>query len=576
MRRAGAIRDRPAGAGPPATARALRLAIAGLRLDWMGAIGSLLLFCVAQLPSLLPRDMLLAGVLSGLLASWGYFLGWLVHVVVRAVARRIRHPEALRPEPRTRRVLMVVLGTMAAAWVAATLVVSAYWQTRLRHDVGVPTPGPGYYLGVLAVAAGMFWVILLAARGVKRLDAFFARTVGRRLPATVSGVVSAILVVVVIWGTLDLVVWPGARTVGDRVYSSVNASGQRDLPRPDGRTRSGGTGSLVPWGSMGARGRQFVSDAPTRAQLRAAGATSPRDPIRIYVGLDSAPSMAAEARLAVRELERTGAFDRAVIVLVTPTGTGWIDPGGTSSLEYLYGGNTAAVTIQYSYLPSWISFLVDRNRAALAARALMLAVSDHVRGLPAAHRPRLVSYGESLGALGGQNGFRNLSELTDRVDGALWVGSPRGARMREEFTAERRPGSPERLPVVGDGRTVRFSSHGRDLATAGGRPPRVVYLQHASDPVAWWQPSLLFREPDWLREPRGGDVPSVMRWYPVVTFWQVSVDLTISMNVPTGHGHRYGSEQVDAWYAMLRPSGWTPGRLAQLRHVIDAQENASS
>ncbi|PRC54172.1 hypothetical protein C6A85_50100, partial [Mycobacterium sp. ITM-2017-0098] len=67
--------------------------------------------------------------------------------------------------------------------------------------------------------------------------------------------------------------------------------------------------------------------------------------------------------------------------------------------------------------------------------------------------------------------------------------------------------------------------------------PRVVYLQHASDPIAWWNTDLLFSKPDWLREARGYDVSPNMEWIPVVTFLQVSADMAVAVDVPDGHGH---------------------------------------
>ena len=47
-----------------------------------------------------------------------------------------------------------------------------------------------------------------------------------------------------------------------------------------------------------------------------------------------------------------------------PTGTGWVDSDVTDSLEYMYAGDTALVSMQYSYLPSWISFMVDRSKVS--------------------------------------------------------------------------------------------------------------------------------------------------------------------------------------------------------------------
>ena len=124
-----------------------------------------------------------------------------------------------------------------------------------------------------------------------------------------------------------------------------------------------------------------------------------KEPIRVYTGLRSAPTPDARAALAVQELERTGAFDREVLAVVTVTGTGWVDPDAARSLEYEHAGNTAIVAQQYSYLPSWISFLVDADKAAATGEALNNAVYQRWSQLPADHRPKLIVFGLSLGLL---------------------------------------------------------------------------------------------------------------------------------------------------------------------------------
>ena len=55
---------------------------------------------------------------------------------------------------------------------------------------------------------------------------------------------------------------------------------------------------------------------------------------------------------------------------------------------------------------------------------------------------------------------------------------------------------------------------------------------------------------------------------PFVTFWQVTADLVFSTGVPDGHGHRYSTEYVDGWNAVLRPPGLTTEDLATLRSII--------
>ncbi|QIK66398.1 hypothetical protein G7072_08535 [Nocardioides sp. HDW12B] len=68
----------------------------------------------------------------------------------------------------------------------------------------------------------------------------------------------------------------------------------------------------------------------------------------------------------------------------TTTGTGWVEPASLGSFEYIAGGDTASVAVQYSYLPSWLSFLVDQDRARAAGRALFDAVYEPLE--PAAGR----------------------------------------------------------------------------------------------------------------------------------------------------------------------------------------------
>src|SRR5215207_10116350 len=119
-------------------------------------------------------------------------------------------------------------------------------------------------------------------------------------------------------------------------------------------------------------------------------------PVRAYVGLASADAGGDRAALAVRELERAGGFDRAVLVVVTTTGTGWVDPAASDSLEYELNGDTAMVAMQYSYLPSWLSFLVDQVKARDAGRALFDAVYGAWSQLPEPSRPKLLVFGESL------------------------------------------------------------------------------------------------------------------------------------------------------------------------------------
>lgn len=260
----------------------------------------------------------------------------------------------------------------------------------------------------------------------------------------------------------------------------------------------------------------------------------------------------------VRELERTGAFERPVLALLGTTGTGWVDELNVRSIEYLTDGNCATAAMQYSFLPSPVAFVTDRDLPERAGRALVNAVERALGARPEATRPKLYLGGESLGSFGMQAAFADSADMLVRVDGAVWVGTPGATTVWEEVTAVRHGGSPQIAPVVDNGRHIRFATtaadltrdrYGRDLGPWSA--PRVVYLQHASDPIVWWQPSLAFQEPDWIGERAGSDVDPSLRWWPLVTFWMIGLDLSVANNPAPGHGDIYEDDLIDAWAAVL-------------------------
>ena len=246
----------------------------------------------------------------------------------------------------------------------------------------------------------------------------------------------------------------------------------------------------------------------------------------------------------------------------TTTGTGWVDENVADSIEFIHGGDTAQVALQYSYLPSWVSFLVDRSAAAEAGEQLITAVVDRVNAMNPADRPQLLVFGESLGSFGTESAFTSPRNMLANVDGALLVGPTFVNPLHDKLTDRRDAGSPVWRPIVDGGRSFRFAVAPSDLVDEqlypAGQPwkePRVVYLQNSTDPITYFDPALLWSEPAWLRGQRGPDVSPAMRWIPVVTFWQVAADMAFSVGVPAGHGHRYGSNVVEGWTRDLVTSG---------------------
>ncbi|MFC4062223.1 alpha/beta hydrolase [Planomonospora corallina] len=519
--------------------------------------------CLSLTPSLLPRSWLLQGVISGVLTATGYLAGLLSGALVRRLI-------SWRPAPEPRRVIRRATALLGAVLAALYLYLGSRWQLEIYELMGMERPERLSYLGVPATAAAVFGALLLLARALAAAARFLGGLLGRWITPAAARLASALAVGALFLGLLDGVVADRLLAGADGSFKTLNGETTPGTSAPRGPELSGSPASLISWASLGREGRDFVAGGPGEEELRAFTGRPARRPIRVYAGLESAAGVRARAALAVRELERTGAFGREVLCVITTTGTGWVDPRAADTLEYMYGGDSALVSMQYSYLPSWVSFLADTGRARAAGRELFNQVYDRWSRLPATGRPKLLVFGESLGAFGAETAFSGDDDLRNRTDGALFVGAPNSSALWREFTDRRDRGTPEILPVYRRGETVRFADEPRDLdAPPSPWPfPRVVYLQHPSDPIVWWTPRLVLDEPDWLDEPRGDDVLPGMDWYPFVTFWQLTADLAFALEVPSGHGHDYGAEVVAAWGRIAPPAGWDDSRTAALTALL--------
>jgi uncharacterized membrane protein len=538
------------------------------RYTFTGTAVGLLFVLLTMTPSLLPRGPLFQGLLSGLAGAIGYGIGVFAVWLIRFMRSRPTSPRA----PRWAWPILMIVG---AVELVSGVLYFHYWQNHVRDLMGVPQLQWFNYLQAAVLSVVFLFVFVEIGQLVGRLVRFLVHQLNRVAPPRVSVVVVIALLIAANIAIINGIVVRGAMSVMNKTFSRVNDELDPTRPAPSTPLRSGGPGSLVSWESLGHQGRIFVGGGPTVAQLTEFNNAPATEPIRAYAGLNSTTGIRAEAELAANELERAGGLRRKVIAVGTTTGTGWINAAEAGSLEYMYNGDTAIVSMQYSFLPSWLSFLVDKENARQAGQTLFEAVDAKVRALPEAQRPKIVVFGESLGSFGGEAPFLSPNNIIARTNGALFSGPTFNNTMRDDVTLNRDPGSPEWLPIFDDGANVRFAARPDDL----GRPdqpwgnPRVVYLQHGSDPIAWWRPDLLFTEPDWLREPRGYDVSNDMKWIPVVTFLQVSADMAVAVDVPDGHGHRYVRDVVNAWAAIMQPPGWTPEKTERLRPMVRSDED---
>lgn len=498
-----------------------------------GLITAVVCASLTVLPSLVPRAALIQGLLAGTVGVLGYGLGCLI---------------ALKWPVRAR-----LIDTLWLTLLVATLVAGWRWQAELAALMGVASPTPSWVPLALVSAVLVFSVWLLMARSVRWLTAAGIHGLAHILHPRVAqaGVVTVSAVVLVL--AIDRLPQALVTTLHP-LFVSMNSA--QATQAPTSRFVSGGPASTVAWQALGAQGQQFVSAATDPAQLRQFSGRPARTPIRAFVGVDSASSAEDRAQLAVDELERLGGFQRAVIAIGTSAGSGTVDNGEVEPLEYVLNGDVATVSTQYSLLPSFLSFLVDRPTSVEAASTLLAAIRERAASMPSP--PRLVVFGESLGAYGSSSVFDDLDEVLATTDGAMWQGPPNSSPLWRRYTTLRDSNSPQVQPVYDSGRHLRWANQptALDLPTPWQRP-RAVFLQNASDPVVWWSPTVLFSRPQWMTQPRGPGVLPWVPWLPVVTFAGLTGDMINSQGVPSGYGHVYGTDPVYAWAAILQLPGWT-------------------
>jgi uncharacterized membrane protein len=321
---------------------------------------------------------------------------------------------------------------------------------------------------------------------------------------TVAAIVTASVLVVVTFVGQRFATW------ADTNFGTFDGTTADGVEPPTSPTASGSPASLVDWDTLGFEGRNFAAGAPSVADIESFDQdVTALEPIRVYVGLDSADSVEARVDLAIAELERTGAFERAVLVAVTPTGTGWVDPDAARTIEYLYGGDTAIVSVQYSFLPSWIAFLLDTASPKELGTALFDGIHEAWAALPEDDRPVLLAFGQSLGSMGGESAFADgsLSDsidlITSRYDGALFTGPTRDNAVYGTLVDERDPASPSWAPIVAAESNVRVANRIADIDASDPTwdLPRVLWVHHPSDAIGTWRFSNLWSPPGWARDP---------------------------------------------------------------------------
>lgn len=464
----------------------------------------------------------------------------------RLLAMSVGVVESLRPTlvPRTTKHQAMVTAAcaatmgLAASPVAGRSALQARWLlplgvlagARAAHHVRAQRrsypdwdPRPQNPAVAVAVGAAAGWTVAHAPGAV----AGWGRAAGQAVAARRGG--SAALWTTVLAGAsataLTTVGAIGAKVALDALRGVGLRADPALVEPPDSPYVTGGPGSEVSYDTLARDGRRFVSLRTPAEQIRTVDGQA-MEPVRVYVGLETANTAEQRVDLAMRELERLGAFERSNVLIMSPAGSGYADYVAAEAIECFTRGDCASVVVQYGVLPSMLSL----RRVALGAQTVRLLL-DRIDERVGASGPRVLMYGESLGARVAQEALQidpsrvDATGLVEGLEALVSVGTPGGPSLRNNLLH-----SPD---VVHLDRWQQMT---------GNEHAQLWFIDHDADPVTRWDGALAWRYPAWLRRPRGRNIPDDMNWLPVLTWWQVIFDLVFAAQQQSGVFHSIGHD----------------------------------
>jgi uncharacterized membrane protein len=344
---------------------------------------------------------------------------------------------------------------------------------------------------------------------------------------------------------------------------------------PSNQYVSGGPNSISPFEELGLQGRRFVTEVVSPDQIDAAmGEEGAMHPIRVYVGVESEPLYATgRSELALEEMDRLGAFERKYLLLVSPTGTGWVDHTVVETAETLSRGDIATVSIQYGKAPSFLMQGVSLGRAQF--RQLLWGVRQRLIGVAEDEKPKVLVFGESLGAWSSSDvimhqgiaGFDHYG-----IENALWFGLPGLAKWSRTGMREgRNPLTPKGTVAAFD----RFEQY-QELSEEARRSLRAVIVDHDNDPISQTSLRLAVKKPPWLSGDARRNVPDGMRWEPLITFIQIVADaMNATVMIPGEYksfGHDYRADTLDFVNAAYDFDAVTPEQAIAIHETLVRRE----
>jgi uncharacterized membrane protein len=418
----------------------------------------------------------------------------------------------------------------------------AVGETGDRHQIQRPTTAAGMARSAAlggSVGAGLMLLAGAEYTLAEGSTALVSRAMGRsddRVTPLVGHAIAASLMVPAGIGALD--------RLRRRIQHADDVVEAAYPDPPTRRTVTAGPASLIAFADIGKEGRRFVLMTLGAHEIADVMGEPATDPIRAVAGFESARTPQARADLALSELDALGAYAKSVIVVAAPTGVGYVNYSFAEALEYLTRGDCAIVVPQYALVPSALA--LNRTDAGIQMQTLILAgIRDRITAMPEGRRPRLLQFGESLGAQVALDvaaeGTHHFDDLG--LDRGLYLGTPFRTALWDRWFAD--PDAVDPAGILG------AVARADEIPTL---PASVRHVQviHHDDPINKFSYDAVVRTPWWMGPPqtRPPKVPRETSFRPITTFIITLVDLKNGMNSKPGEfvrlGHDYRIELCDA------------------------------
>ena len=517
------------------------------RLYGIGLILAATAFVFALTPSLIPRDGMLQWAVAGISAvavyslyAWGIGLWkWLgfpyYHSQIGAYLWYVFSA------------IIVIYGLAQATT----------WQNSVYFAAWLPAVETVRPYTILVMSIWVFLMVVGLWRVFWRIVLISSYKLEKILPLRASLIVSFLFISYIFWSIGNGVFVQSFYGFIDRSSQQVDSLIPITLEKPLNPLSTWSEDSLIDWYTLGSKWRDFVSWVTDNEELEIF--FNPEDitePLRVYAWLNSAETPDARAQLLLSEMKRVWAFEKSTLVLVTPTGTGWIDPSSIRALELLLKWDVATVGMQYSYLPSWLTLLSNYEAWEESARRAFEVIYNYWSSLPSDTRPDLYLHGLSLGSRYSENSSDIWDIIADPYNGALWVGPTYNNALWKRFTHQRNNWTSFFSPSYWDDSLVRFFTQ---FGTSADLKQdwwtfRIVYFQHPSDAVTFFDTQSFWRAPEWMNDQLPPDISPELRFIPVVTFLQLLTDNFTATSTREWHGHTYATKDyLTAWYHLIQP-----------------------